>query len=96
MRPVVSKGFGLNEISEINSSGNLNKIIFDHLNALFPAANGVMTDESGKRDGKNSFVNGAQGGTGESIYTEHWLIDISQGPATLLCASKNISLKTWT
>ncbi|CAD6574764.1 MAG: CAP64 protein product - [Tremellales sp. Tagirdzhanova-0007] len=64
----VSKGFGLNEHSEINSSGNLNRIVFDHLNELFPAANGVMTDVSGKEDGKNAFVNGAQGGTGTNYF----------------------------
>lgn len=44
---------------------NLNRIVFDHLDSLFPAVNGFILGESGKEEGKNGFVNGAQGGTGE-------------------------------
>jgi hypothetical protein len=62
----VSQGHGLfgEGVSPRNHPRNLNKIIFDHLNALFPQQAGVMLDESGREKGMNSFVNGALGGTG--------------------------------
>jgi hypothetical protein len=43
---------------------NMNRAIFDHLNELFPASDGVAIGEPGG-NGKNGFVNGAQGGMGE-------------------------------
>ncbi len=45
-------------------STNLQRMVFDHLNELFPAANGVKVGSSGKAEGKNGFINGALGGTG--------------------------------
>jgi hypothetical protein len=43
----------------------MNRAIFNHLDSLFPAPGGQVIGEVGG-NGKNGFVNGAQGGTGES------------------------------
>lgn len=50
---------------EESAYNNLHRIVFDHLDQLFPAKNGVTLDGSDKAGDKNAFVNGAQGGTGE-------------------------------
>jgi hypothetical protein len=42
----------------------MNRAIFNHLDSLFPAPGGQVIGEVGG-NGKNGFVNGAQGGTGE-------------------------------
>jgi hypothetical protein len=48
----------------------MNRAIFNHLDSLFPAPGGQVIGEVGG-NGKNGFVNGAQGGTGESsLYLE--------------------------
>ena len=44
----------------------MNRAIFDHLNTLFTAKDGMVIGEAGG-DGKNGFVNGAQGGMGKSL-----------------------------
>lgn len=61
----MSKGFGLNIAPEISAPNNLHRIIFDHLDGLFPAVNGFVLDGSGRNEKKNGFKNGAQGGTGK-------------------------------
>jgi hypothetical protein len=66
----VSAGHGLhyNNIgkwSERETPLNMNRAIFNHLDSLFPAPGGQVIGEVGG-NGKNGFVNGAQGGTGES------------------------------
>lgn len=43
----------------------MNKIIFDHLDTMFPATDGPVIGEPGG-NGKNGFVNGALGGLGQS------------------------------
>jgi hypothetical protein len=43
----------------------MNRAIFDHLDSLFPAPGGQVIGEAGG-NGKNGFVNGAQGGQGVS------------------------------
>jgi hypothetical protein len=67
--PLVSRGHGLAapDGDNANDPKNLNRIIFDHLDALFPQAAGTVLGESGRDLGKNGFVNGALGGTGESV-----------------------------
>jgi hypothetical protein len=65
----VSAGHGLhyNNIgkwSERETPLNMNRAIFNHLDSLFPAPGGQVIGEVGG-NGKNGFVNGAQGGTGE-------------------------------
>ena len=44
----------------------MNRAIFDHLNTLFPAKDGMVIGEAGGY-GKNGFVNGAQGGMGKFL-----------------------------
>jgi len=66
----VSAGHGLHynnmgKWSERETPLNMNRAIFDHLDSLFPAPDGKVIGEAGG-NGKNGFVNGAQGGTGES------------------------------
>lgn len=68
----VSAGHGLhyNDIgqwSERETPLNMNRAIFNHLDSLFPAPGGQVIGEVGG-NGKNGFVNGAQGGTGESSF----------------------------
>jgi hypothetical protein len=71
----VSAGHGLhyNNIgkwSERETPLNMNRAIFNHLDSLFPAPGGQVIGEVGV-NGKNGFVNGAQGGTGEfNFYLE--------------------------
>ncbi|WVR08401.1 hypothetical protein IAU60_005456 [Kwoniella sp. DSM 27419] len=64
----VSHGHGLEEPAAY-ARENFNRIIFDHLNDLFPAANGVEEWESGRAEGKNSYINGAQGGMGSDYFS---------------------------
>jgi hypothetical protein len=45
----------------------MNRAIFDHLDSLFPAPGAQVIGEVGG-NGKNGFVNGAQGGTGEFLF----------------------------
>ena len=63
----MSKGFGIDfkNTDNLHNHDNLHRIIFDHLNELYPAPNGVVNASSGPPEGKNGFVNGALGGTGE-------------------------------
>ncbi|KAK8850316.1 hypothetical protein IAR55_004233 [Kwoniella newhampshirensis] len=67
----VSKGHGLDAEDGDNphTPKNLNRIVFDHLNTLFPSPNGIVTGKSGKDEGKNSFINGAQGGMGTDYFS---------------------------
>ena len=44
----------------------MNRAIFDHLDSVFPAPKGQVIGEAGG-NGRNGFVNGAQGATGMSI-----------------------------
>lgn len=63
----VSKGHGLgfhDGYDEPEATSNMNRIIFDYLDALFPAVRGSVIGEAGG-NGQNGFVNGAQGGMGE-------------------------------
>ena len=69
---IVSAGFGLDKWPEHTASNNLHRIIFDHLNDLFPASNGVTLDESGRASKSNGFINGALGGTGELALVLSW------------------------
>jgi hypothetical protein len=70
----VSKGHGLDPLNRdpLNDPLNLNRRIFDHLDNLFPAKNGISLGTSGKKEGKNSFINGALGGTGEYPILTAW------------------------
>ncbi|RSH82182.1 hypothetical protein EHS25_006115 [Saitozyma podzolica] len=67
----VSRGHGLAapDGDNANDPKNLNRIIFDHLDALFPQAAGTVLGESGRDLGKNGFVNGALGGTGSDYFS---------------------------
>ncbi|WRT70476.1 uncharacterized protein IL334_007474 [Kwoniella shivajii] len=67
----VSKGHGLNAPDGDNphTPRNLNRVVFDHLDSLFPAANGISKGESGKKSNKNSIINGAQGGMGTDYFS---------------------------
>ncbi|TYJ54164.1 hypothetical protein B9479_005175 [Cryptococcus floricola] len=67
----VSKGHGINSLPSYgpDQSTNLNRIVFDRLNYLFPAPNGVVNDKSGREEGKNSYINGAQGGVGSDYFS---------------------------
>ena len=67
--PIVSKGFGLDitNTDNLHNRLNLHRIVFDHLDEMFPAPNGVVNATSGKDKGMNGFVNGAQGGVGEYL-----------------------------
>lgn len=65
---VVTKGYGLNRYNEPyypDTPTNLHRIIFDHLVSLYPAPNGVKTDDSGRKEGKHGYINGGQGATGK-------------------------------
>lgn len=46
---------------------NMHRVIFDHLQAKFPGQGSVLK-ENGRDQGKNTFVNGAQGGMGKLTY----------------------------
>jgi hypothetical protein len=66
----VSAGHGLHysnigKWSERETPLNMNRAIFNYLDSLFPAPGGQVIGEVGG-NGRNGFVNGAQGGTGES------------------------------
>ena len=63
--PAVSKGFGLDpyNVDPLHDSRNMHKMVFDHLNERFPAPNGAVNGSSAT--GKNGFINGALGATGE-------------------------------
>ncbi|WWC92047.1 uncharacterized protein L201_007001 [Kwoniella dendrophila CBS 6074] len=67
----VSKGHGLDapDGDNAHTPKNLNRIIFDHLNDLFPNPKGIKTGSSGRSEGKNTFVNGAQGGMGTDYFS---------------------------
>ncbi|WWD20499.1 hypothetical protein CI109_104975 [Kwoniella shandongensis] len=67
----VSKGHGLDAADGDNphTPKNLNRIVFDHLDSLFPSSKGIVTGKSGKAEGKNSFINGAQGGMGTDYFS---------------------------
>ncbi|WWC72366.1 uncharacterized protein I206_106328 [Kwoniella pini CBS 10737] len=67
----VSKGHGLDAPDGDNphTPRNLNRIIFDHLNERFPNPNGISLGKSGLAEGKNTFVNGAQGGMGSDYFS---------------------------
>ena len=60
----VSRGFGLggHGVNPLHDPRNMHKIVFEHLNELFPAPNGTLIGASAQ--GMNGFVNGALGGTG--------------------------------
>lgn len=62
----VSKGFGLDKDVGYfpDTPTNLNRIVFDRLNNLFPAPNGVKVGENGREENMNSYINGAVGGVG--------------------------------
>ncbi|OWZ35371.1 hypothetical protein C343_01038 [Cryptococcus neoformans C23] len=71
----VTKGFGLNRYNEPyypDTPTNLHRIIFDHLVSLYPAPNGVMTGDSGRKEGKHGFINGGQGATGTGYFSYCW------------------------
>ncbi|WWC65459.1 uncharacterized protein I303_108077 [Kwoniella dejecticola CBS 10117] len=67
----VSKGHGLDapDGDHPHTPRNLNRIIFDHLNERYPNPNGISTGKSGLAEGKNTFVNGAQGGMGSDYFS---------------------------
>jgi hypothetical protein len=46
----------------------MNRAIFDHLDALFPASGGQVIGQAGG-NGRNGFVNGAQGGIGSDYFS---------------------------
>ncbi|ODN99353.1 hypothetical protein L198_03195 [Cryptococcus wingfieldii CBS 7118] len=67
----VSKGFGIDKDPAYypDTPTNLNRIVFDRLNTLFPAPNGVKVGDSGRSEDMNSFINGAQGGVGTDYFS---------------------------
>lgn len=64
MLTAVSRGHGLGGEEEYHSPLNMNRIVFDHLDTLYPARYGTVMGEKGG-DGVNGFINGALGGIGE-------------------------------
>ncbi|WVO17581.1 hypothetical protein L204_105278 [Cryptococcus depauperatus] len=67
----VSKGFGIDREADYypHTPTNLNRLVFDRLNTLFPAPNGVKVGDSGRTENMNSFINGAQGGVGTDYFS---------------------------
>ncbi|WVQ85996.1 hypothetical protein IAT38_008164 [Cryptococcus sp. DSM 104549] len=67
----VSKGFGVDKDPGYypHTPTNLNRIVFDKLNTLFPAPNGVKIGDSGRSEGMNAYINGAQGGVGTDYFS---------------------------
>ncbi|ORX41226.1 hypothetical protein BD324DRAFT_613723 [Kockovaella imperatae] len=67
----VSKGFGLDwtNTDNLHTHTNMHRVIFDHLDSLYPAPNGMVNGTSGRSEGKNGFVNGALGGTGTDYFS---------------------------
>ncbi|AAW41092.1 CAP64 gene product - related [Cryptococcus deneoformans JEC21] len=67
----VSKGFGLDKDVGYfpDTPTNLNRIVFDRLNNLFPAPNGVKVGENGREENMNSYINGAVGGVGTDYFS---------------------------
>lgn len=49
-----------------NSRANLHRIIFDYLAGLAPQPKEVVIGASGKKEGKNGYINGSKAGTGKS------------------------------
>ncbi len=43
----------------------MHRIVFDHLDSLFPSSGEAVMGESGRLKGLNGFINGAQGGMGK-------------------------------
>ena len=50
---------------EHNALTNMHRIVFDHINDLFPASNGTIIGQSGAGLSKNGYINGAKGATGQ-------------------------------
>ncbi|KAL1406640.1 hypothetical protein Q8F55_008346 [Vanrija albida] len=69
----VSKGHTLGDHHEMTCTLNFHRRIFDHLDAKFPGKDQPFisepTTESKKDEGRNGFVNGAQGGTGSDYFS---------------------------
>ncbi|OXG45645.1 hypothetical protein C359_00332 [Cryptococcus neoformans Bt120] len=67
----VSRGFGIDREPGYtpNTPTNLNRIVFDRLNSLFPAPNGVKVGESGRKENMNSYISGAVGGVGTDYFS---------------------------
>ena len=76
---IVSAGHGLGfngGWDEPETPLNMNRRIFDHLNTMFPAPGGAVIGEAGG-NGKNGFVNRAQGGMGTSLLRRMSILDTS-------------------
>ncbi|OCF34476.1 hypothetical protein I316_03991 [Kwoniella heveanensis BCC8398] len=67
----VSRGHGIDDPKgdDPHHPKNMHRIIFEHLNSLFPSPHGSVIRESGKKEGKNGFVNGARGGVGTDYFS---------------------------
>ncbi|TXT12803.1 hypothetical protein VHUM_01204 [Vanrija humicola] len=69
----VSKGHTLRDAREETCKFNLHRRIFDHLDAKFPGKGepyiAKQSTESKKDEGRNGFINGAQGGTGSDYFS---------------------------
>lgn len=66
----VSAGHGLrNPGGNLYAPTNMHRKFFDHLNRVFPAADGVIMKEGRKGRNVNAFVNGAEPARGECQYS---------------------------
>lgn len=65
----VSAGHGLSfeDGGQRLTPTNMHRVVFDHLTTLFPQNEWVVGEKS--QDGKNGFVNGAQGGKGSNYFS---------------------------
>jgi hypothetical protein len=82
----------LNGEKEINTPLNMNRAIFDHLNTLFPAKDGMVIGEAGG-NGKNGFVNGAQGGMGEFFPGQKPVADEGGTDYFSMCFGEHVPLE---
>jgi hypothetical protein len=65
----VSKGHGIKHHDGLYAPENMHVRIFNYLDDKFPGNGNAVFKESAKDNGKNSFVNGAQGGVGSDYFS---------------------------
>lgn len=47
---------------------NMHRMIFDYLHSLAPVKRDIVYGRSGKKDGKNGFINGSKAATGSGYF----------------------------
>ncbi|GFZ43067.1 hypothetical protein JCM24511_00785 [Saitozyma sp. JCM 24511] len=65
----ISLGHGVGPDYDPNEPRVLHRLVFEHLNRLFPQKAGTAYGESGRDRGMNSYVNGALGATGSDYFS---------------------------